>query len=291
MNLRRNLLATAVTSLLCFSQTTLAAPLDSTITLNGVTRTVHFDNSADAANFGVNTASNPNPNAGAQLLDFATRDANGNIIGTVTNSDGLITQTQFNGAPMIVVPIGRTAVIAQPNAAGTMEFITLKAASSSALGSVIQAYSDVAQRKTPSDPTLLKDAVFAGVDPFHAGLFNTALTGAKNAKFENPVKVAVGGAPSDNKDPNAIVNALLSQALLKTTTISAPTNGNTTPITTVPDLQAITTSALVKANVATANANAAKEVATSVASNPALASAANSLLKDALTKQIEALQA
>jgi hypothetical protein len=278
MNLRRNLLATAITSLLCFSQNTLAdSGFDSTITLNHITRTVHFDNPSDATNFGVDSTSNPNPNAGAQLLDFATRDANGNVIGTVTTATGLITQTDLNGVPMIAVPSGRTAVIAQPNLDGTIGFITLKAASSDALGSVIQAYSDVAQGKTPSNPSLLDGAVFAGVDPTHAALFNDALTSAKTAKFENPVTVAAGGTPSDNNDSAAILKSLQSQNLLKTAAISAPTNGSLTA-TTASDLTAIINSTLVQLNAAAANLNAATTVAADVANDPTLASLAQANL-------------
>lgn len=297
MNLRRNLLAAAITSLLCFSQSSLA--FETTVTLNDVSRTMEFA-SQDDANAMVSAPTQ------AQVGLFTTTDADGNIL-SPTTSNGLVSQTELNGVPVTTIKVsGAQAVIAQPQADGSIGYLTLSTVNpdgtpirddsgqSISLDKLLTAYSAAVTDPANADPILSK-TLFNGITGNALGKVQSALTAATTAEFKNPVIVAAGGKPSENTDPAAIINARnLQQLLINNANTLEPVAVTTLTVAeAVPDLNTITQSSRVQSNAAAAAATAATEVNTAIANDPnassALKEAAKTAATEALTQQKEAL--
>ncbi|MFZ2724935.1 MAG: hypothetical protein WAX77_01655 [Methylococcaceae bacterium] len=283
MNLRRNLLATAITSLLCFGQTVLAT--ESTVILNGTSRTLDFADPADA-----NTMIS-NPTTAQIGLFFSDTES--------PSSAGLVSQSELNGVPITMIKAsGAQAVIAQPNADGSTGFFTLSTVGvtgadgkQATLNSLIESYATAVNdpaNATAEQKALLSQGLYTGVSGNVASAVSDSLKAAATATVGLPVNVAAGGAPTDNTDPAAIVRANLLQQVLANgaATLTVPSNGLTT--TALPDLQAITSSSVVQKKAADVALSAAEEVATTLANDPTLADAVNAAVATAQSNQATA---
>lgn len=283
MNLRRNLLATAITSLLCFSQTVLAT--ESTVILNGTSRTLDFANPTDA------NAMISSPTTAQIGLFFNDNES--------PTSAGLVSQSELNGVPITMIKAsGAQAVIAQPNADGSTGFFTLSTVGvtgadgkQATLNSLIESYATAVNdpaNATAEQKALLSQGLYTGVSGNVASVVNNSLKAAATATVALPVTVASGGAPTENNDPAAIVRANLLQQLLANgaATLTVPSNGLTT--TALPDLQKITSSSVVQKKAADAALSAAEEVATTLANDPTLADAINAAVATAQSNQATA---
>ena len=257
MNLRRNLLAATITSLLCFSQNALSAgEVDATITLNDITRNVTFA-SQDKLNAILDgTASAQEQlNLGSLFVNPANActgvGCNTDSTGTPTKLNGVRVATTFNNVPVTVVKVDpTTAVISQDvidpvTGERSTQITTLQrtigqpisdaSGNTVSLDTVIGAYLNVI---TGADKTALaglnlpadvqNKLVLDGVSPTTQAALITLL--AKPAEIKGTGVVSADGSATADNSPAAIAQAALDKEVASSFLNSVASTTATTPV-------------------------------------------------------------
>ena len=279
MNFKRSVLSAAVTTLLFASQSGFADPIVSTVTLNGVTRTMTFATQADANAL----ISNPTP---AQIGLFTTIDANGNVLAP-TSSVGLVSQSIINGVPVTVVKTDATDVaVGQPNADGTTSWVTLAKPVDPATGktptladgslgtitNVLTSYlTTVTTPGATVDPVLANLAAKSGVTQSTLTALLADVASVSTATAKAPTSVS-GTSVSQDNSPAALAAAIYNQQIaiksLAAVSLIVPVATLTPATVTAGGVTTATQSPVAQAAAAATNVQAAQAALTAISADP-----------------------
>jgi|GEM_PF-6978066 len=279
MNLKKRVLSVAVTTLLFASQSSFADPIVSTVTLNGVTRTMTFATQADANAL----ISNPTP---AQIGLFTTVDANGNVLAPAS-AVGMVSQSIINGVPITVVKTDAADMaVGQPNADGTTSWVTLVKPVDPATGktptladgslgtitNVLTSYlTTVTTPGATVDPVLANLAAKSGVTQSTLTALQSDVAAVATATVKAPANVTGSSVAQDNS-PAALAAAIYNQqvAIKSLADVSSitPVASLTAASVAAGQVTTATQSPVAQAAAAATEVQAAQATLTAIAADP-----------------------
>jgi hypothetical protein len=229
MKIKKNhLLTAAIMSLLGVSQTLMAAPVPTVMTLNGITKTVVFTDPAQAA------AASTDP--GMQLALGAQFGA--------TSAVGLVSQSTQNGVPMsIITTSGGKVAVAQPNPDGTTSYVTVtKSTTGASASAVAQEYIKTVTTPGYVSTIPLAGAVKTGLDAATLALVKADVA-AVGTNTQTPIAMPAGAITATTviptvTDPKALLQYQIDQQVLTNTLKTA--TAATTAAATLVDVPATT---------------------------------------------------